>query len=235
MVMSGLAAQRDGVWSLDELVEVANSLLPDYLPKDASGRFVDEVNARLVRHHATQGLLPEALKEGREARYVYPHLVHLLLVRKLLAEGFGTAAIRQVIEGRAPADLEGLLAGSVRIELTPRPLAPLSAERQAFLQRVRAKAGLAPDPGGPGGERAPARPSPPPPPPHDAPREPSPAFDVDSLFDETTWSRITLLDGLDLFVRDDFVLPSNRLGDEQLTQLLKVVLLQLEQRRKRRA
>lgn len=211
--MSALTDHLDSVFSLAELVEVANSLLPGYLPKDASGRAVDEVNVRLVRHHATQGLLPEALKDGREARYVFEHLVSLLLVRKLLAEGFGSSAIKQIVDGRETAELQALLEGSLRLDLTPKPSAALDPARQEFLQRVRAKAGLET------GATAPA---------------PQPATTIEDLFEETTWSRITLLDGLDLFVRDDFVLPTNRLGDEQLTQLLKVVLLQLEQRRKAR-
>ena len=88
-----LAPHREGMWSLPEFVDLVNDLLPAYLPKNATGRVVDEVNPRLVRHYGTQGLLPEPRREGREARYLYEHLVTMLVVRRLLAEGFGSGAI----------------------------------------------------------------------------------------------------------------------------------------------
>ncbi|HZJ09143.1 MAG TPA: hypothetical protein VFD39_05570, partial [Trueperaceae bacterium] len=74
---------REGAWSLDEFVEHTNRLLPELLPKESSKRAADPVNQRLVRHYATQGLLDEPLKEGREARYLYRHLLQLLVVRRL--------------------------------------------------------------------------------------------------------------------------------------------------------
>jgi len=40
------------------------------------------------------------------------------------------------------------------------------------------------------------------------------------------------MDGLELLVRDDFRLPTTRLGDAELVQLLKVTLLHLEQKRR---
>lgn len=214
---SELATHEHAVWNLNEFVEVANGLLPTYLAKDATGRSADEVNARLVRHYATQGLLQEARKEGREARYIFDHLLQLLVVRKLLADGFSAAAAKQVMEGRTNGELEGLLQGSVRIDLVPEAGRSDVARRAEFLRHVRAKAGLDPSPSGP-----------PPPPAATVPDRPH----GDSLFSASQWTRLSILDGLDLFVRDDFALPKNRLGDAQLTQLLQVVLLQLEQRRK---
>jgi len=212
-----LSTHRDAVWNLNEFVEVANGLLPSYLPKDATGRSSDEINVRLVRHYATQGLLQEALKEGREARYVFDHLLQLLVVRKLLADGFSAAATKQVMEGRTNEELESLLQGSARIDLVPDTGQPDSAQRSEFLKKVRARAGLDPAPGAVAGTAPGA----------------SPAGSAgDALFNPSQWTRLGILDGLELFVRDDFVLPRNRLGDAQLTQLLQVVLMQLEQRRK---
>ena len=215
-----LSAHKDGVWNLKEFVAVANGLLPHYLPKDASGRSSEEVNARLIRHYATQGLLAEARKEGREARYVFGHLLQLLVVRKLLADGFSAAAIRKVIDGRTNRELENLLQGSVRVDLVPEAGRADVAQRAQFLKGIRAKAGL---------DAAPAPAATP------VPGVRPGGSSVDSLFSPSQWTRMTILDGLDLFVRDDFELPKNRLGDAQLTQLLQVVLLQLEQRRKGRS
>jgi DNA-binding transcriptional MerR regulator len=216
LVSTSLSTHREAVWNLNQFVDVVNTLLPSYLPKEAAGRSTEEVNARLVRHYATQGLIDEARKEGREARYLYHHLLQLLVVRKLLAEGFSTTAAKQALAGRSGDELTSLLQGEVRVELVPEPAGPGTTARAEFLRRVRARAGLD------AAERT-------------APQVlplPQPPVTPAGVFHESRWTRLSILDGLDLFVREDFELPKNRLGDEQLTQLLRVVLLQLEQRRK---
>jgi DNA-binding transcriptional MerR regulator len=235
-----LSTHHDALWSLPELVDVANALLPAYLPKEASGRSADEVNPRLVRHYTTLGLLPEALKDGREARYVFDHLLQLLVVRKLLAEGFSSSAIGHVIKGRSRAELQSLLDGAVRIDLVVEPSVG-SDPRLAFLRDLRQKAGLE----APGvAASAPVESKPmrlssslsssrwsSPAAPSASPRERD-ATEDHVPFKDVLWSRIDLLDGLELHVRDDFRLPGHRLGDEQIAQLVKVVLLHLEQSRR---
>lgn len=318
MAPGTLDAYHDSIWNLTEFVDVANALLPDYLPKEASGRLADDVNPRLVRHYTTTGLLPEPGKDGREARYLFEHLVHLLVVRKLLAEGFGSSAIRDAVAGRGANELVGLLEGSVRVVLVPEggetpphagslPPGPQSAPppssaaraRAALLRNVRAKAGLsveeiapmhveramraAPDEtwvgdawtddatrgdaagaslaaedvaagasldaedvaAGAGlaaehvadGARLDAEPV------ADAHFDAATAVHLDtdgdrfqtslaSIFRRSEWSRIRIDEGLELHVRDDYRLPRNRAGDEDLLRLLKAALLDLEQRSK---
>lgn len=226
-----LTPHREGMWSLTDFVDLVNDLLPSYLPKEATGRVADEVNARLVRHYSTQGLLPEPRKEGREARYLFEHLIAALVVRRLLAEGFGSGAILQVVEGRDQAQLEALLEGRLRIELVPDQAAPDPDTRAAFLAAVRRRAGLDAD----ADDREPSKEPHLPPdakPVSQVRTQPATLDPTHAPFRESSWTRIDLLDGLELLVRDDFQLPDNRLGDEQLVQLLKVVLLQLEQKRR---
>jgi DNA-binding transcriptional MerR regulator len=250
----------EAVFGLQELVDVANALLPGYLPKDATGRAADDVNPRLVRFYTTEGLIPEPHKEGREARYVYDHLLALLLVRKLLAEGFGSAAIRKALSGRLRAELEALLQDEVRVELAPSQPVPQalgepriaapSTAKDEFLRQVRARAGLggkAADPGAgaPMRERSAARrqeasrlelrvnafrsaPD------ADTLREMTAAYASAPAGVETTWNRLSIHDGLELSVRDDFTWPANHVAEEQLLQQMRVALLQLEQARKRR-
>jgi len=55
-----------------------------------------------------------------------------------------------------------------------------------------------------------------------------------SIFRPTAWTRVRVDEGLELHVRDDYRLPRNRAGDEELLRLLKAVLLDLEQRSKGR-
>jgi DNA-binding transcriptional MerR regulator len=232
-----LFSHADALWNLNELVDVANALLPGYLPKEASGRSAEDVNPRLVRHYTTLGLLDEPLKEGREARYVFDHLLQLLVVRKLLAEGFSSSAIGHVTEVRSREELQSLLDGAVRVELVADGSATTDP-RLAFLRDLRQKAGLEPSrvSSSLGGQSSPLRapgasaPAPKAPPRTAKPRPASaPAHTV---FKDVPWSRIELLDGLELHVRDDFRLPAHRLGDDQIAQLVAVVLLHLEQSRR---
>jgi DNA-binding transcriptional MerR regulator len=227
-----LTAHHGGVWTLSEFVETVNALLPDYLPKEASGRAADEVNARLVRHYTTLGLLPEPLKEGREARYLFDHLLRLLVVRRLLAEGFSSSAIATVLRGRDAHALQGLLEGTLRVELVPAPAATERDERLEFLRELRQKAGLEVERAAPLDEPADEA--------YDeftvAMRlpddDPRPTRRQPHPFDDVTWSRVEIVDGLELHVREDFELPATRLGDEQLVQLVRAVLLHLEQKGK---
>ncbi len=227
-----LFSLREGAWPLDDLVEHANRLLPSVLPKEAAGRAADAVNQRLVRHYTTQGLLDEPLKEGREARYLYRHLLQLMALRRLLAEGFSSAVVGRVLAGRSEGELEELLSGRLRVELVPEQGA--ASDRAEFLRRVRERAGLesstasalvvglpSAPPAAPSGpaprrlERTPAAPAP-----------------YAGPFHESAWTRLEVLDGLELMVRSDFKLPDTRLGDAELVQLLKVTLLHLEQKQR---
>lgn len=286
MTPDPLASHRDAVYSLDELVAAANALLPAFLPKDATGRAAEGVTPRLVRFYATESLLPEAHKEGREARYSFGHLVALLAVRRLLADGFGSAAIRRALAGRSRDELEALLRDEVQLQLVPTVTSSAADLAKAeFLRSVRARAGLdgapaqplsrgaapgmpaspatpAPAPRTPGVSKAPtptrhapdtsqARSQNVPPPPSaakapatPAPATPTPAAPTSAVprvtpyqayrssvspLSPTTWTRVTIQDGLELMVRDDFTLPTTLLGDQELLQLIKVVLLQVEQ------
>lgn len=260
MALESLTTHAESVFTLPELVDVANNLLPSLLPKDAGGRVAEDVNPRLVRHYTTLGLLPEPRKEGREARYLYEHLLRLLVVRKLLANGYSSQAIAQLLPGLDEDTLVKVLDGGVELRLVPAGSptgTPANTaepdERWTFLERVRSKAGLAPaappatPAPAPGAPAAEAQSSPAPLAVRSVRREaPSrsakhksehgvPTSDaIKKAFNETSWTSYTMADGLELFVRSDFSLPATRLGDEQLLDLMKMLLLNLEQRQRSR-
>lgn len=124
-------ARQNPQWSLDELVEVANQLLPQYLPDQGSdSRLQETVNARLVRHYTTQGLLDRPLKLGREARYRYRHLLQLLLLRRLLTEGYSSSSLGQALQ-KSDRDLESLLQGGAQLTMES------ANPALAFLAKVR--------------------------------------------------------------------------------------------------
>ncbi len=240
-----LASHRDAVYSLDELVTAANALLPAFLPKDAMGRATEGVTPRLVRFYTTESLLPEAYKEGREARYSFEHLIALLAVRRLLADGFGSTAIRRALTGRSRDELEALLRDEVQLQLVPTATGSAADLAKAeFLRGVRARAGLDASRAPAAPARAPREASAPAAPPAAKVAAPSPPAPTAapvmsrraavSPLSPTTWTRVTIQDGLELLVRDDFTLPTTLLGDQELLQLIKVVLLQVEQVSKKR-
>lgn len=199
-------------WSLDELVQVANQLLPQFLPEDkAHSRVREDVNPRLIRHYTSQGLLDEPLKEGREARYIYRHLLQVLLVRRLLAEGYGASAIDQLARSQSNTDLENLLQGGVQLTVTP------ANPALTYLQQLQQRSASSPSPLPPplfshAGSQA-DQISPPP-----APEQ---------------WTRIEILPGLELHLRSDFNPPSS--SQEQQTLLRAIAQHLFKSMQKRRS
>lgn len=203
-------AQLNLHWSLEELVQVANELLPQFLPEEkAHTRVREEVTPRLVRHYTSQGMLDEPLKEGREARYTYRHLLQVLLVRRLLTEGYGASVIDTLARSKQNSELEALLQGGVQLTVTP------ANPALAFLQQIQQRQPEA-------ARSAPViLPSPPVP----APSSPPPAT--------TQWVRIEVLPGLELHVRQDFVVPTTSQEQQNLLQHILHILTSIASLKRR--
>ncbi|MGG6295105.1 MerR family transcriptional regulator [Leptolyngbya sp. AN02str] len=204
-------SQQNSNWSLEELVAIANELLPQFLPEEkAHTRVREEVTPRLVRHYASQGMLDEPLKEGREARYTYRHLLQLLLVRRLLTEGYGASVIDTLACSKSNSDLEALLQGGVQLTLTP------ANPALAFLQQVQKRQ--------PNMAHSSSMSPIPPPPVSSPPSAPAPA---------TQWSRQEILPGLELHVRSDFVPPTTTQEQQNLLQRTLQILTSLSPSKRR--
>lgn len=117
---------RGAEWDLEGLVREANARLPRYLPQDpGSLRVREAVTARLVRHYTGLGMLDEPSRVGREARYSARHLLQLLLVRRLMAEGHGASALGDLARRKSDAELLAMLEGGVALTANP-PASALS-------------------------------------------------------------------------------------------------------------
>ena len=245
-----LLTARDRDWGLDDFVAEVNRLLPEVVPGDAATRAKAEVSARLVRHYATEGVLPKPLKEGVEARYDGDHLVRVLALRRLLLEGYPSTVAGAFLQRHDRERLARFLLGELRLDLDLTPGGPparpasaeLSADARARLVAMRARAGLPPLPDA----AAPAAPSPgiakraa------SAPREATDdGFAVHRLLEPSpaaapaapapvargvAWTRYPLLPGLELHVEDGFVDPRtpaawNALRDAILARLEAIAL-----------
>jgi DNA-binding transcriptional MerR regulator len=215
MSMLQQIAQQQPEMVLDRFVEVTNDLLPQFLPDQSSGsRGQEPVNPRLVRYYTTQGWLDKPLKQGREARYTYRHLLQLLVLRRLLAEGYSASSIGSLIGGQADTALEDILQGGV--QLTVEAANPAIA----FLSQIRDGQGPAK------GQRRESSPSD-----RSQKRSASPAFQTPpaatapapaapSASTPQVWTRLEILDGLELHVRQDFVAPATAHERDSLLQLI---------------
>lgn len=206
-------AQSRPSWSLDEFVQVTNELLPQYLPQERSHtRVREEVTPRLVRHYTTLGMLDEPLKEGRYAVYTYRHLLQILVVRRLLAEGFGASAIDKLATAKNNAELEALLQGGVQLTVTS------ANPALAFLQAIQKRQS---HPNSPPISSAPLVPPAAPPVPS------SPPTSIPSQ-----WTRLEILPGLEIHVREDFIYPSSPQEQQNLLQYIGQKLLAIVTKRR---
>jgi DNA-binding transcriptional MerR regulator len=221
---------RDQTWNLEEFVDEVNGALPEVVPGDAAPRAKAEVNARLIRHYATEGVLPKPLKEGVEARYDGDHLVRVLALRRLLADGFPSALAGTFLRRHDREYLARFLLGELRLDLDLVPGGPPVAATAAApspgalarLADMRARAGLPPLPAAEADDDAFAS----------TYATSAPPDDTETAWGEAdpiadagvTWTRYPLLSGLELHVRDDFVDPVtpaawNTLRDALLARL----------------
>ena len=199
--------------TLEGFVETVNDCLPQCLPESTTGgRGQESVNARLVRHYTTQGLLDKPLKQGREARYVYRHVLQLLALRRLLADGYSVSSITGLIDGQANPVLESILQG--RTQLTVEAANPALA----FLSQIRDRATPAAPVPAPAARQRRSAPAPS----ARTASTPSPATPAASSGElpSQTWTRVELRNGLELHLRQDFIAPATAAEREQLLQLI---------------
>ncbi len=207
-------------FDLDGLVEVANQLLPGLLPTDA--RFRPDVNPRLVRHYTTQGLLEAPLRTGREARYTVDHLLQLLALRRLIAEGLQAGSIGTLLVER---DREGLLA-IIEGRASVQAKAGTDARTRALsrIEAIRGRMAGSPSPSKLGAATASMRGSP-------LPSGPEDVSAVGGTPFSDTWERFNLLDGVELHVRGDVAVPTSPDEQQRLLNEITRLLILIAQRR----
>ena len=214
---------------LDELADAANSLLPGLLPDDpVDARVKPEVNPRLIRHYVGEGLLDPSLREGKRAVYTVDHLLQLLALRRLLADGLSSTAIGESLRGKDRDELRRIAEGNVDAFLAP----SASPAPEGDDARARARAALAairgdtPTADGDGPAASPpsfsgAL--------HRAPHPP----DATSSAEPESWERVPLFEGVELHVRSDVRLPSSLEARQRLLDHVVREIVRHAQRRER--
>lgn len=96
----------DTPWTLDDLTREVEASLAEGYGGAASGRVRDIPDRRTIRYYTTLGLIdrPAAMR-GRTALYGRRHLLQLVAIKKLQAEGRALAEIQQALTGQTDAAL----------------------------------------------------------------------------------------------------------------------------------
>ena len=196
---------------LERFVELVNALLPRYLPSLNDEKFALEINVRLLRYLATQGLVDEPFKVGREARYGDWHLLQTLAVRKLMAQRHTTTAIKSLLRGAEKSRLLALIEGDAQPDIFA--ISPFAKQESAdsdaafaALDSIRARSGLAPSP---------------------APQSVVPAEAAPPKASQN-WVRDELASGLEIHVRADFPFPATLHEREKLARRFLEILEDLQ-------
>jgi DNA-binding transcriptional MerR regulator len=228
-----ILTSRELTWSLDEFVEAVNRLLPEVLP-NADSPSKQTLNGRLVRHYTTEGILPKPLKDGAQARYDTDHLVRVLTLRRLAADGFASNVAGAFLARHDREALARFLLGELQLDLglasavgsQPRPsLDHLSPAVRHRLAALRASAGLQPvQMMGEAHPPAAGHPLSPSASPYGVAEDPRVGGRFgdggDGSAEEATYTRYPLIDGLELHVRSEFQDPATPAAAATLRDLI---------------
>lgn len=127
----------ESLLTLDQLcAQVALALAVDYdgAPND---RIRDVPDRRTTRYYTTLGLIDRpAEMRGRTAFYARRHLLQLVAIKRLQAQGLGLREIQQRLLGATNADLEALARLPKLPEVPPASEPQQSAARPEFWKSV---------------------------------------------------------------------------------------------------
>jgi hypothetical protein len=124
-------------WTLDELVgQVATALATVAYPGSPNGRVRDLPDRRAVRWYATTGLVDRPVMQGRNAIYGTRHLLQIVSVKRLQAQGLSLAEIQAELTGATDELLSRIAAlpdelSTAKPASEPRTAAPV-ARRSRF-------------------------------------------------------------------------------------------------------
>jgi hypothetical protein len=112
-------------WTLDELVgRITAALATPAYPGAPNGRVRDLPDRRAVRWYATAGIVDRPAMQGRTAVYGTRHLLQIVSVKRLQAQGLALAEIQAELAGATDETLRRIADISDELEPTPPPPPP---------------------------------------------------------------------------------------------------------------
>lgn len=200
------AARRGKYVGVAELAEAAARILAESgAARQGRGTVTELPDERTVRYYLAEGLIPPAEeKQGTASVFGFRHLLQLLFVKKLQAEGLPIRAIRELVTGKSERQLERLLVGEQGRAAGP----AARGEALNYLESLLRKGPSAPLPSAPPAQQA-----------------PPPALSVSpSAAPRETWARVELEPGLELHVSDGYSAPQGEGALRRLSQMFLDIL-----------
>jgi DNA-binding transcriptional MerR regulator len=103
----------DGV---KDLADAAERVLKSLGPGQDKKTVTEFPNERTIRYYLTEGLLPQPReKRGLKSIFGYEHLLTLLVIKKLQADGVPISLLKKLIVGKSVGELEALLDEEIHI------------------------------------------------------------------------------------------------------------------------
>lgn len=115
--------QAGTLWTIEELSErVAEALRSPSYTGVSSGRVRDVPDLRTIRYYTTLGLLdrPAAMR-GRTALYGHRHLLQLMAIKRLQAQGLSLTEVQERVVGLSDAALRRLAVAETAAPSAPEP------------------------------------------------------------------------------------------------------------------
>src|SRR5271170_5186383 len=104
-----MSRSSEVLWDLDSLSAQVALVLADGYPGQPSGRVRDVPDRRTIRYYTTLGILDKpAAMRGRTALYGRRHLLQLVALKRLQAQGLLLAEVQQRLVGQTDAALAEL-------------------------------------------------------------------------------------------------------------------------------
>lgn len=127
---------EEAAWTLDELVgRVSAALSSAAYPGSPNGRVRDLPDRRAVRWYTTTGLVDRPIMQGRNAAYRTRHLLQIVAVKRLQAQGLSLAEIQAKLAGATDEELRRIAAVPdelITAEQGPRPPAAAPSRSSRF-------------------------------------------------------------------------------------------------------
>ncbi|MDT5271652.1 MAG: hypothetical protein QOH49_3838 [Acidobacteriota bacterium] len=201
------AARRGKYVGVAGLAEAAARILCESgTARQGRGTVTELPDERTVRYYLAEGLIPPAEeKQGTASVFEFRHLLQLLVVKKLQAEGLPIRAIRELVTGKTERQLERLL--GVEQGRASGPAA--RGKALGYLESLLQKGPSSPLPSSP-------------PPAQQAP--PSALSGSPSAAPRERWARVELEPGLELHVSDGYHAPQGEGALRRLSQTFLNVL-----------
>lgn len=106
-----------------ELADTTERILRSLGSSQGKSTVSEFPNERTIRYYLTEGLLPQpSEKRGLSLVFGYEHLLTLLVVKKLQADGLPISVIRTLIAGKSESELEDLFSEEVHVFTDAREL-----------------------------------------------------------------------------------------------------------------